>query len=68
MQQSRQNPALSQSDILTNPFPHQGFVAAQPQQGQVVHPPQPSGPSDYEILMMNSEEVNTSDINLQTRS
>ena len=54
--------------VLTNPFPQQGFVATQPQPSQAAYPPQPSSPSDYQILMMNSNEVNTSNINLQTRS
>ena len=40
------------------------FVAAQPQPSQAAHLPQPSGPSDYQILIINSNEVNPSHINL----
>jgi len=54
--------------VLTNPFPQQGFVVAQPQLGEAAHLPQPSSPDDYHILMMNSDEVNPSNINLQTQS
>ena len=65
-QQLPQNPTLSQPVVLTNPFPQQGFIAPQPQLGQATHPPQPFGPGDCQILMMNSDEVNPSNINLQT--
>lgn len=66
-QQSPQNPMPSQPKVLTNHFPQQGFVFTQPLLGQAAHCPQPSSPSDYEILMMNSNEVTLSDINLQTQ-
>ena len=62
-----QNPTPQQSSMLTNPFPQQGFVSAQPQPGQAAHPTQPSSPFDYHILKVNSNEVNPSNINLQTR-
>ena len=52
--------------MLTNPFPQQGFVATQPPEGQVATQPLPFGTSDYQILMMNSDQPLTVDINLQT--
>ena len=58
----------SQSAVLTNPFPQQGFVATQPPEGQAATQPLPSSTSDYQILMMNSDRPPTIDINLQTRS
>lgn len=67
-QQSPQNLVPPHPVMLTNPFPQQGFVAAQPQLGQATHLPQPSSLSDYQILMMNFDEVNPSNINLQTLS
>lgn len=68
MQQLPQNPMPSQPKVLTNHFPQQGFVVSQPQRGQAARLPQPSGPGDYQILMTNSDEVDTSDVNLQTQS
>jgi len=68
MQQLPQNPTTSQLVVLTKTFPQQGFVTSQPQQSQVAHLPQLSGLGDYQIVMMNSNKVNPSDINLQTRS
>lgn len=38
-QQLPQNPAQNQLAMLTNPFPQQGFVPAQPHPGQAAHPP-----------------------------
>ena len=67
-QQSPRNHVPSQPIMLTNPFPQQGFVATQPQLGQASHPPQPSHPHDYQILMMNSDEFNPFNINPQTQS
>jgi len=32
-------------EVLTHPFPEQGFVADHTQPGQAAHLPQPSGPS-----------------------
>ena len=46
----------------------QGFMAAQPLDGQVATPPSPYGSSNYQILMMNSDPPLTVDLNLQTRS
>ena len=60
--------APSQSTVFTNPFPQQGFVTTQPPEGQVATQPPPSGTSDYQILMMNSYQPITVDLNLQTRS
>ena len=60
--------APSQPVVLSNPFPQQGFVATQPPEGQVATQPLPSGTSDYRILMMNSDQPLTVDINLQTWS
>jgi len=51
-----------------NPFPQQGFIASHPQQGHAAPPPLQSSHSHYQIFMMNSDGVNTSDINLQTWS
>ena len=58
----------SQLVVFTNPFPQQGFVATQPPKGQVATQPLPSGTSDYHILMMNSDQPLTINLNLQTRS
>lgn len=44
--------------MLTNPFPHQGYIASQPTPGQEAQLAPPSGHYDYQILMMNSKEVN----------
>lgn len=67
MQQPPHNTMSSQLAMLMDPLPH-GFVVAQPQQGKTTHPPQPSSLGDYHILMMNSDEVSTFDVNMQTRS
>ena len=63
-QQSPQNLTPSQLEVLINIFAQKVFFSSQPQPGEASHPPQPSGPADYQILMMNSDEVNPSDINL----
>ena len=52
-------PASSQIVVLPNPFPHQGYLNAQPTHGHADRPAPPSGHNDYHILMMNSNEVNT---------
>ena len=62
------NAATSQLAVFTDPFPQQGFVAAQPPNGQVATQASPFGSSDYQILMMNSDPSPTIDLNLQTRS
>lgn len=62
------NSAPSQPAVFTNPFPQQGFVATQPPKGQTATQPPPSGTSDYQILMMNSNQPINVDINLQTQS
>ena len=62
------SPTPSQPAVFTNPFPQQGFVATQPPEGQAATQPTPSGTSDYHILMMNSDQPITVDLNLQTRS
>ena len=54
--------------MFTDPFPQQGFVATQPPHGLVATQPSPSGSSDYQILMMNSDQPLPIDLNLQTRS
>ena len=43
-------------------------MATQPPEGQVATQPLPSGTPDYQILMMNSDQPITIDLNLQTRS
>ena len=58
----------TQSVVFTDMFPQQGFVVAQPPDGQVATQPSPSGSSDYQILMMNSDPSPTVDLHLQTRS
>ena len=61
-------PASSQPVVLTNPFPHQGYMVAQPTQSNVNPQPKQSGQNNYQILVMNYEEVNTKLVNLQTQS
>ena len=58
----------SQLVVLTNPFPHQGFVATQRLEGQVATQPLPFGTSDYQIIMMKSAQPLSIDINLETWS
>ena len=43
-------------------------MATQPPEGQAATQHPPSGTSDYHILMMNSDQPITIDLNLQTRS
>lgn len=43
-------------------------MATQPPKGQSTTQPPPSGTSDYQILMMNSDQPITVDLNLQTWS
>ena len=62
------NAAPTQPVVFTDPFPQQGFVATQPPTGQVATQPSPSATSDYQILMMNSDQPLTIDLNLQTWS
>ena len=62
------NTATSQPTLFTNPFPQQGFVATQPPHAPVTTQPSPSGSSNYQILMMASNQPLTIDLNLQTRS
>ena len=62
------NVATSQLDVFTDPFPQQGFMTTQPPHGPVASQPSPSGSSDYQILMMNSDHPLTVDLNLQTWS
>lgn len=50
--------ASSQLVVLSNPFPHQGYIAAQPTQGQATQPTPPSGHHEYHILMVNYNEIN----------
>lgn len=52
--------------MLTNPFPQQGYITAQPTQGQASQPAPPPSQRDYQILMMNSDEVIIEQVNLQT--
>lgn len=59
--------ASSQLAMLTNPFPHQGYIATQPTQSNATPPPSQSRPNNYHILMMNSDEFNPQQIDLQTR-
>ena len=62
------NVATTQPAVFIDPFPQQGFVAAQPPDEQVTTQPSPSGSSNYQILMMNSDPSPTVDLHLQTRS
>ena len=62
------NPATSQLAVFTDPFPHQGFVATQSPHALVITQPSPSGSSNYQILMMASDQPLTIDLNLQTQS
>ena len=62
------NVASSQLVVFTDPFPQQGFMATQPPHGLVATQPSPSSSFDYQILMMNSDQPITIDLNLQTRS
>ena len=62
------NAATSQPVVFTDPFPQQGFVATQPPHAPVTTQPSPSGSSNYQILMMTSDQPLTVDLNLQTRS
>ena len=62
------NMATSQPTMFTDPFPQQGFVATQLPHAPVTTQPSPSGSSDYQILMMASNQPLTVDLNLQTWS
>ena len=62
------NVATTQPVVFTDPFPQQGFVAAQPPDGQVTTQPSSSGSSNYHILMMNSDPSPTVTLHLQTWS
>ena len=50
--------------VLTNPFPRQVYLDSQPRQGQATPPDPPSGHHNYQILMMNYDDVNTVQVNL----
>lgn len=56
-------PSSLRSAILTNSFPHQGYVVTQPALNPLATQPSQYRNNNYQILMMNSE-----DINLQTHS
>ena len=60
-------PASSQPNVLTNHFPHQGYLVVQPTQSHVAPKALPSSHNDYHILMMNSDEFNTEKVNLRTQ-
>ena len=62
------NAGPSQPTVFTNPFPLQGFVATQPPKGKVATQPFPFGTSNYQLLMMKSNQYIPIDINLQTWS
>ena len=62
------NVVPSQLVVFTNPFRQQGFMATQPPEGQAATKPPPSSTSDYQILMMNSNQPITVYLNLQTQS
>lgn len=51
-------PTSSQLTVLTNPFPHQGYVDAQPTHSTVAHQPLQSGNRNYQIIMVDSKEIN----------
>ena len=62
------NVASNQPAVFTNPFHQQGFMVTQPPDGKEATQPSPSGSSNYQNLMMNSDQPLTVDLNLQTRS
>jgi len=51
-------PASSQPIVRTNPFPHQGYITTQTTKGHAYPQTSQSSQNDYQILMMNSSEVN----------
>ena len=62
------NVVTSQPAMFTDPFPQLGFMATQPPHALVTTQPSPFGSSDYQILMMASDQPLIVDLNLQTRS
>lgn len=57
-------PPSSQPFVIINHFPHKGYIATQPTQGNETPPPTQSGWNNYQIIMMNTNEVNTEQFNL----
>ena len=61
-------PSSSELLVLTNPLPHQGYLASQPTQCHATPQPSQSVHHDYHILMTNSNDVNTKQVNLKIKS